>query len=206
MKSIFRKFALVLVFICMIALVLPVNAAEERINLYNAGGGSGPQNVRGVGDIAIKFTVPNGKMLKVIAFENAPTWEKEDSTGEIVLYKWNTDYATTVAGKVLERHSELHKDNADFKIEVKGYCGPGTYLLVMLKDKATNDLGTWTNSKNDSGAVTYVNGSEVSYMAKSYMILDADNPPTSDATTIFAYVLLAAAAGVIVFKRRTAIL
>lgn len=202
MKNVVKKAAILLVMICMMAMVLPVSAAEEHIALNGPGGGDGPKNVRAVGDIAVKFTVPEGKMLKAFVFDNSPTWEKEDSEGEIVLFRWNTDYATTVAGQPLASHSELHADNEDFRVDVNGYAGPGTYLAVMLKDKATNDLGVWTNSKNDSGAVTFLNGQEVSYMAASFIIVDDDNPPTSDSSAIFAYIFLIATTGVVVFRKR----
>ncbi len=205
MKTLMRKVALILVLVCIFAMVLPVSAAEERIDLYKSGGGDGPKNVLAVGDIAVKFTVPEGKMLKAFVFIDSPTWTKKDSTGEIVLFRWNTDYATTVAGDRLESHSELHADNSDFRLDVKGYYGPGTYLVLMPKDAATNDLGVWTDGKNpDVGAVTYINGKEVSYMAKSCIYVADDNPPTSDSTTVFAYVLIIAAAGAIVFKKRRA--
>ncbi len=78
-------------------------------------------------------------------------------------------------------------------------------MVLMPKDAATNDLGVWTDGKNpDVGAVTYINGKEVSYMAKSCIYVADDNPPTSDSTTVFAYVLIIAAAGAIVFKKRRA--
>ena len=131
MKTLMRKVALILVLVCIFAMVLPVSAAEERIDLYKSGGGDGPKNVLAVGDIAVKFTVPEGKMLKAFVFIDSPTWTKNDSTGEIVLFKWDTDYATTVAGDRLESHSELHADNSDFRLDVNGYYGPGTYLVLM---------------------------------------------------------------------------
>ena len=84
MKTLMRKVALILVLVCIFAMVLPVSAAEERIDLYKSGGGDGPK-CSCCRRYCSQVYCAEGKMLKAFVFIDSPTWTK-DSTGEIVLF------------------------------------------------------------------------------------------------------------------------
>lgn len=183
---------------------LAVYADQTTINLYGAAGSGDPQNVKVVGDLGVKFDVPAGKKLVKFTLSGSPTWVKTDTEAELVLFRWNTDYATTVAGTKLETYREHHADNTDFNLVVSGNYGEGTYLVLLAASTATNDVGTWTHVYDKSvNATTFVNGTKHDNMARSYIVVtDATAAATMDASSILALTFVALTASVILFKKR----
>jgi len=104
------------------------------------------------GDVAQAFTVENPFWcIKVCC----PTWTKQGSECvTISLYKWNTDYATTVAGTpVYQNRFEKFNDNANLgvyrseaaKDDPSIRFDGGRYLLVL--SDGTADAGIWCYEK-----------------------------------------------------------
>ncbi len=165
MKKSVKSVLMLVVILSLFTMMLPVSAetitVNEEIVQFTSGGGDGPKNTLS-GEFAQKFTVPAGKTLEEFIFIAAPTWSQADSSVDILLYKWNKDYDTTVSGTVLGTHHETnHPDNSDLVCKFGKSFAAGDYLVVMDKASATNHIGTWTEKSID-GAVAFIDGVEAS--------------------------------------------
>ncbi|MCL1792404.1 MAG: hypothetical protein FWG34_00890 [Oscillospiraceae bacterium] len=95
---------------------------------------------------------------------SCPSWSDDIGTMVFRLYKWDTDYATTVAGTpVLVDEETLvdYPDNAmmslDFGIEIE----PGTYLWELSEGK--DGVGMWSfKTPGEDGLEFFRNGEKVS--------------------------------------------
>ena len=114
-----------------------------------------PQNVKVVGAVAVRFTVPDGYELEEFVFLECPTWDQTDSCVDIHLYD------TTVEGTIF------------------GTYHAGEYLVVMDANSATNSIGPWTN-KDIDGQETYVNGALLDGFDARTAIIISENVDTND--------------------------
>ncbi len=190
MKRQFKVIFSFLIVFSMFISMLPVSAETiklyEDINLFTSGGGDGPKNTLS-GEFAQKFTVPAGKQLEEVVFIACPTWTESDSSVDVLLYKWNQDYDTTVSGTVLGTHHETnHPDNSDMVCKFGKSFAAGDYLVVMDKASATNNIGTWTEKAID-GTTAFIDGVEAdSWGAKARLrvssSIDTDTYPFESVT------------------------
>ncbi|MBE6708208.1 MAG: hypothetical protein E7578_03070 [Ruminococcaceae bacterium] len=82
-------------------------------------------NLRKGQDLGVKFTVPEGKVGKY-AKANFPSWGDSKGSIRLSLYKWDTDYATTVANdSIYTEYHENFADGTEFKLNFLDSAGKG---------------------------------------------------------------------------------
>ncbi|MBQ8577074.1 MAG: hypothetical protein IJ449_03780 [Clostridia bacterium] len=123
----------------------------------------------GKDSVATHFVVENGYLESISA--NCPSWS--DSIGNLTmkLYKWDTDYDTTVAAEPIGSYTfEDYTDNDtltwDLSTEDSRGAEPGEYLWVLGdgEDSAGTGVGVWAQAfpeGEDAILGMYKNGKEV---------------------------------------------
>lgn len=90
------------------------------------------------------------------------SYDNNVGTIKFDVYKWDTDYNTTVNGKVLATHSAVNfGDNMDHEISFDGLSS-GYYLIVISGTAPANDYGVavWTKGASPD-SITFINGQRV---------------------------------------------
>lgn len=101
----------------------------------------------------------------------APSWSSKDECFTLSMYKWNTDYKTTLNGKPLAtRRFEKYADNSWLYIYAGGKedgsekFPAGKYMWVM--SEGTPNAGLWMcpdkGAAEGTAALSYVNGTDAS--------------------------------------------
>ena len=83
----------------------------------------------------------------------------------IKVYKWDTDYDTTVSGEVLTEYDFINfNENTWLNFSFPKQLDPGEYLVVFTAATEAGDFGAgiWTQAKSLS-VITYYNGNEVDF-------------------------------------------
>ncbi|GAA4310510.1 hypothetical protein GCM10023143_19020 [Compostibacter hankyongensis] len=142
-------------------------------SLFDATGAKSPVQIAPDGSVAQQFTVAaDFYRLLVIS----PTWGGNMSNITLKLYRWQTDYATTVAGTVLAQQSfEHYGDNQRLDLTNSDGFPAGTYLWVMSdpNDPAVGKSGVWKYASTKTGSVIYQNGVEVEGSYQAYVQMTA---------------------------------
>lgn len=90
-----------------------------------------------------------------------PNWGTNKGNLTLSLYRWNTDYPSTVAGAPLVSQTYVDfQDNARLNVSSAAGFPPGAYLWVLSQPSGT--VGVWKYPDNVSGIVNYFNGAVVS--------------------------------------------
>ena len=146
-------------------------AAPKKRDQYNSiaindGGDHSPISLaNGTDSAAVRFVVTEG----YIEYANAscPSWSDDIGNLTFKLFKWDTDYATTVAGTpVAEQTFENYSDNATLEITFNddGYgIEAGEYLLWLGDgvDESGSGVGFWAgacNTNEEAIVEYYYNG------------------------------------------------
>lgn len=89
-----------------------------------------------------------------------PTWHSTTSGGTLKLFKWNTDYNTTVSGTPLATQAFSNiPDNSYINLDTQTLYA-GTYVWTF--SNAVNSVGIWKyEGSHVTGNVNYMNGSTV---------------------------------------------
>lgn len=96
----------------------------------------------------------------------SPTWNGFGAGFRLSLYKWNTDYATTVAQKPIgQKTITNHSDNANGELLLDSPQLAGKYLLVTDQPvRGSGNIGHWgwmDSSWWDNDTIAYVDGVEI---------------------------------------------
>lgn len=94
-----------------------------------------------------------------------PNYDNEIGTIHIKVYKWNTDYDTTVKGEVLSSYSFVNfQQNTWLPFELSEALPADTYLIVFSAEAPAGDYGCgiWAQ-KNAHGIKTFYDGVEVDF-------------------------------------------
>ncbi|HOJ62017.1 MAG TPA: hypothetical protein PK878_17175 [bacterium] len=96
----------------------------------------------------------------------SPTWNGYGAGYRLRLYKWNTDYDTTVAqSPIAEKTIENHSDNARGELLLTAPQPEGKYLLLTdMPVRGTGNVGHWGWSNSDwwdPDTIAYSNGEEI---------------------------------------------
>ena len=183
------------------------------------------QDPNSKGTYVLKFTVPEGKGFSAIIFPGSPTWNQSEGCDlHFELYKFDTDVATSLAGKVLgEGFEDEHADNTDLKMSFDKLFPAGTYVIKMLADG--NSIGAWGGSPDEinydagfwafnSQDNTWVDFTSTWFPASQIVLADgdvaplpddsdpADNPGTSDVSVLFAVLAVAALGGTVILRKK----
>lgn len=105
----------------------------------------------------------NGKLTGGKAY--LPNYNNTIGTVHIKVYKWDTDYATSVAGEVLSYYDFVNfEENNWTNFTFSTQLEPGEYVVEFTAETEDDDYGcgVWTQNKG-SGVVTYYDGSEVEF-------------------------------------------
>lgn len=111
------------------------------------------------GQFTTDFTITD------LSFE-CPSWEKDDSSITFKLYKWNTDYATTIAGEPIATETfPDYVDNSILVMEVEDGIAPaGEYLFTASDGKSS--AGMWADNGVYDGYVCYKDGAPLNLSLK----------------------------------------
>lgn len=93
------------------------------------------------------------------------SWGDLVGTLEFTLYKWDTDYATTVAGEAVDTSSMSGYKGSTVYTVLDGKYQAGEYLLVITTPDYTQQVGLYhypLASGEKKGYISYENGAEMS--------------------------------------------
>lgn len=113
-----------------------------------------------------------------------PSWSSSTESMTLTLYKWDTDYATTLASTpVNSRHFTNYGDNswlqifADKAADGSTKIPAGKYMWTLTE--GTVNAGIWkaTSSESPNSAVSYVDGTEIEgqFCSRVYYTLASGN-------------------------------
>ena len=105
----------------------------------------------------------NGKLTGGKAY--LPSYDNSIGTVHIKVYKWDTDYATSVSGEVLSYYDFVNfNENTWLSFEFSKQLDPGDYVVEFTAETEAGDYGCgiWAQARG-SGVVTYYNGNEVDF-------------------------------------------
>lgn len=94
-----------------------------------------------------------------------PNYDNSIGTVYIKVYKWDTDYDTSIGGEVLTEYDFVDfQENTWLSFEFPDQLDPGEYLVVFSATTRAGDYGAgiWAQGKTNS-VITYYNGSEVDF-------------------------------------------
>ena len=94
--------------------------------------------------------MPEGMSFKSLSL-SSPTWgAQENASLDAVIYAWNSDYDTTIAGTELGTfRKENHVDNMEVEMDFGVILPPGKYVIYMT---ATDDtIGAWNGNYDEVG-------------------------------------------------------
>ncbi len=152
----------------------PATASFTR-NMYSSVGNQTAVQITSGNTPAVKFTADysfNG----VEAF--CPSYSNNTGSLTMKLYKWNTDYNTTIAGTPIATQQFVNfNDNAWLKLNCTTQL-PGEYLWLLNNPVET--VGVWKYDGSGNTAVSYLNGSGTpgDYMSRIDYTFDPDSIPT----------------------------
>jgi hypothetical protein len=135
--------------------------------------------------------IPNYAALKFTASSSfygvtaqCPSWS--DSTGNITftLYKWNTDYNTTISGVPLKSTTFInYYDNSNLPLEFSTPLPAGDYLWLL--SQGTQTVGVWKATNGSANAQSYYQNVPVTGYYQTYI---AYSPITSPTSTFYGQV------------------
>ena len=105
----------------------------------------------------------NGSLVGGKAY--LPSYDNNVGTVHIKVYKWDTDYNTSVSGKVLSSYDFVNfEENSWLSFKLSKALDAGDYLLVITADTEEGDFGcgVWTQSRG-SGIETFYDGSKANF-------------------------------------------
>ncbi len=122
-----------------------------------------PMNLLPDTEVGIRFKVEKG-VLEAVFFESIPSWADNVGGFTIRIYKWDTDYSTTVLSKAIcEKKFENIPDVSELTYVPNEKITEGEYLVLVCEpeDAAGSGIGIYTHAPNvaDKRIVEYyVNG------------------------------------------------
>lgn len=116
-----------------------------------------------IATLAQSFTVPWAFQGVAIS---SPTWNGTGAGFRMSLYKWDTNYETTIASSPIgQKIIENHSDNSRAELVLDNPAQEGKYLLVSdMPNRGTGNIGHWgwTNSSWwDEDNTVYADGVEM---------------------------------------------
>lgn len=126
-------------------------------NLYDYAGSHTPIQLSGTNTAAEKFTASN--LFDKVSV-SCPSWSNNIGNLTLSLYKWNTDYNTTISGSpIASREFDNFTDNQWLELSFEQQSA-GDYLWVL--SNPTEKVGVWKFNNSNNGGTAYLNGAVVS--------------------------------------------
>jgi hypothetical protein len=140
----------------------------ERVLHYRDAPEQSPVSLKGPSTAAQKFAAAAPFYGVAVV---CPNWNSTNSSLTFSLYRWHTDYATTLQGPPLASAAfENYQDNQHLVLTKKEKFGPGDYLWVLSKPSGT--AGTWRREAAMPGVINYLDGKETTGSYFSYQLLE----------------------------------
>ncbi len=123
-SRIFITLSLLFVFFCMaIGHATPIAAADDsgiEVIRFDKSGSSGAPYMSGLNvPVGYRFTLDESKKLLQINLVDFATYSNNVNRGSFKLYRWQDDYATTVAAQPLyQREIVNHADHSDLVLDI----------------------------------------------------------------------------------------
>lgn len=106
-----------------------------------------------------------------------PNWNTPNSNLTFSLYKWNTDYATTLAGTALQTLVFAnYADNQNLQLSKDDKFDAGDYLWLLSDPSGT--AGVWKKEGEIPGVTNYLDGQTVAGSYQSYTLINQSNGGT----------------------------
>jgi hypothetical protein len=135
--------------------------------LYTDGDGISKTAVAlsGTNVVAQKFTIGNAFYGVGVP---SPTWGSTVNGLTIKLYKWNTNYSTTIAGTPLASQTYTnYADGSNIKLTNNSLFPADTYLWVLSNPSGT--AGVWQYSVGKANEIQYLNGTVVTGAFRAFI-------------------------------------
>ncbi|MHC1696032.1 MAG: hypothetical protein AB9835_12355 [Eubacteriales bacterium] len=95
-----------------------------------------------------------------------PSWSDNVGSMTFKLYKWNTDYATTIAGEAVATQTFVdYEDNATLVMELEDDIAPAGEYLFVASD-GTGGVGMWADNGTYDGYTCYQDGAPLALSLK----------------------------------------
>lgn len=150
----------VLIFLAVSGLLVSSVSAAVPNSLYNSNEGHTDVLISGTNTAAQKFTANAAFDCIDVA---CPSYSNNIGSLTLTLYKWSTDYNTTITGTPIATKTHVDfKDNGRLFLNFAQQSA-GDYVWVLSNPIETVGVWKYANSNNtDDNVVTYFNGSVVS--------------------------------------------
>lgn len=123
---------------------------------YSASGNHDPVQLTGSDVAAEEFTAPyDFRFIEV----TVPTWQTSNASITLSLYRWNTDYGTTISGTPVATQTFSNvQDNSNLQLSFPSVKS-GTYLWAVSNPQ--NTIGVWKyDGSSMPGNVNFFNGQQ----------------------------------------------
>lgn len=150
----------------------PGDLSGERTYLYDEAAAQSPVALNTGHTAAQSFTVTDSFYSVAVP---CPAWGSSNSSLTMSLYRWNTDYANTVAAQPLLTQSfPDYADNQYLQLAATPRLPKGTYCWVLSDPAGT--AGVWKKEAEVAGVINWLDGQTVS---GSYQSLLMYHPQTT---------------------------
>lgn len=140
----------------------------EKINNYTDDDSHTPTALNAGNTAAQRFSISQPFYALRVA---CPNWGSTSSNLTLTLYKWQTDYATTLAGTPVASEKYISfKDNQNLEIANEQLLPAGEYLWLL--SEPSGSAGVWLKSKNKTGVTNYLNGQTVTGSFQAWCVLN----------------------------------
>ena len=149
---------------------------EETIQLYDGGQGTAYGGFGKGASFGAKVTVPAGKRLTQINFHALATYNNNTNQIAFRVYQWDTDYATTIKGKVLAQTTVYNQvDNAPLDVILPTNRNlTGELLWTATYVDGGSQMTPWgTDGTGAEGVLFFGNGTSGAPFCCSITIGDA---------------------------------
>lgn len=105
----------------------------------------------------------NGSLVGGKAY--LPSYDNSIGTVHVKVYRWDTDYASSVSGKVLSSYDFVNfEENQWLSFNLSKALDAGDYLVVFTAETEAGDFGcgVWTQTRG-SGIETFYNGTKANF-------------------------------------------
>lgn len=163
--KLFKSFLNCCIIIALIACIIPipVSAAELTVGIFSSGASADGESKMDISSFALasKFKVTEGRFVGFLLNELYTV--TTENQGTVKIYKWNTDYATTIAkqpifngiieNQVYNSSANPATDN-DYIIKFNRAYIEGEYLAVI---QGEDSMFLWTHKVKD-GVTSFIDG------------------------------------------------
>lgn len=152
----------------------PGAAFGDKILLFNDEGKQNPLSLTTGNTAAQQFTATDSFYAVAVA---CPNWGSTNSSLTLSLYKWESDYTSTLTNAPLQTTSyNNYQDNQNLQAANDNKFSPGTYLWILTEPSGT--AGVWKKEGTISGVNNFLNGTLIAGNYQSFILVNASSGAT----------------------------